>query len=134
MNTDLTASVTAGASSASLVKVGGQEFRVAAATATVITLSEPFLGASITPILTDTGVTLGTATQIGSGATLTGVVANTNTFTVTEDVSTALSAGDIVAANIGSCTGGLVVVSATYTTSTAVVVEGGHGCTDETAA
>jgi len=40
-----------------LVKVGGQEFRVTGAAATHLTLNEPFLGASIVPVLTDTATT-----------------------------------------------------------------------------
>merc|ERR1719163_1008452 len=40
-----------------LVKVGGQEFRVAAVATTHLTLNEPFLGASIVPVLTDTATT-----------------------------------------------------------------------------
>merc|ERR1719409_1093134 len=39
-----------------LVKIGGQEARVTAADAHHLTLSEPFLGASIIPVLTDTGI------------------------------------------------------------------------------
>jgi len=53
-NTDLTASVVA---TSSLVKVGGQEFLVAAEGAYFLTLSEPYLGAAISPTLTNTGVT-----------------------------------------------------------------------------
>jgi hypothetical protein len=40
-----------------LVKIGGQEFITTAAAATHLTLNEPFLGASIVPVLTDTGTT-----------------------------------------------------------------------------
>merc|ERR1712139_741900 len=51
-NTDLSGSVSA----TTPIKVGGQEFGVAEAAASyVITLNEPFLGASIIPVLTDTG-------------------------------------------------------------------------------
>jgi hypothetical protein len=40
-----------------LVKVGGQEFRLnAASTAYILTLDQPFLGTSILPVLTNTGV------------------------------------------------------------------------------
>jgi len=64
-----------------LVKVGGQEFRVTAAAASHLTLNEPFLGASIVPVLTDTSVTasafaLGaslTPTQAGDRLTVAGV-------------------------------------------------------------
>jgi hypothetical protein len=51
-NIDLTAAVT----TSTPLKVGGQEFGVAADPLDyVITLNEPFLGASIIPVLTDTG-------------------------------------------------------------------------------
>merc|ERR1711871_20638 len=40
-----------------LIKVGGQEFRVTGADANRIVLDNPYLGASILPALTDTGVT-----------------------------------------------------------------------------
>merc|ERR1712159_616391 len=64
-----------------LMKVGGQEFRVTAAAASHLTLNEPFLGASIVPVLTDTSVTasafaLGaslTPTQAGDRLTVAGV-------------------------------------------------------------
>merc|ERR1719316_2299004 len=51
-----------------LMKVGGQEFRVTAAAASHITLNEPFLGASIVPVLTDTGTTV-SAYALGSSLT-----------------------------------------------------------------
>merc|ERR1711988_250354 len=52
-NADWSTSVGSGA----LVKVGGQEFITTAAAEAHLTLNEPFLGASIVPVLTDTGVT-----------------------------------------------------------------------------
>jgi len=54
-NADWTAKVAA----SELVKVGGQEFAVTAETANVLTLNEPYLGASIEPVLIDTGATAG---------------------------------------------------------------------------
>jgi hypothetical protein len=50
-NTDLTSTV----STSTPLKVGGQEFGVLSRTNYLVTLSESFLGASIIPILTDTG-------------------------------------------------------------------------------
>jgi hypothetical protein len=61
-NTDLTGEVTGGTTTASsLVKVGGQEFQVVAENAAFLTLSEPFLGASIQATLTATGAELGSS-------------------------------------------------------------------------
>jgi hypothetical protein len=55
-NSDTSGSVTAHASTAaSMVKVGGQEFRVVGANAYYLTLNEPFLGSSVAPTLTNTG-------------------------------------------------------------------------------
>jgi hypothetical protein len=55
-NTDLTGLVTAHATTAaSMTKIGGQEFRVTAASASFLTLNEPYLGATIAPTLTNTG-------------------------------------------------------------------------------
>ena len=53
-NADLSASVV---HTSSLVKIGGQEFLVAAENANFLTLNEPYLGAAISPTLTNTGVT-----------------------------------------------------------------------------
>merc|ERR1712159_124720 len=61
-----------------LMKVGGQEFRVTAAAASHITLNEPFLGASIVPVLTDTGTTV-SAYALGSSLSPT---QNADRFTV----------------------------------------------------
>merc|ERR1719440_2537100 len=60
-------STTLGLAANDLIKVNGQEFLATAVTDATnsITLSEPFLGASIIPILTDTGAT---ATAIDSTA------------------------------------------------------------------
>merc|ERR1711871_962696 len=43
--------------SGALVKIGGQEFITTGAAATHLTLNEPYLGASINPVLTDTAAT-----------------------------------------------------------------------------
>merc|ERR1711968_162809 len=61
-----------------LMKVSGQEFRVTAAAASHITLNEPFLGASIVPVLTDTGTTV-SAYALGSSLSPT---QNADRFTV----------------------------------------------------
>merc|ERR1711990_699896 len=54
-NTDLGTGTSPAVTATTPLKVGGQEFGVATATDYVITLSEPFLGTSIIPVLTDTG-------------------------------------------------------------------------------
>jgi len=75
-NTDLTSTSLPAANQVganTLVKVGGQEFRVAAAETNRLILDEPYLGASIMPVTVDTGVTaLGatdTATFVMGAAT-----------------------------------------------------------------
>jgi hypothetical protein len=85
-NSDLQSSVVGATASASLVKVGGQEFRVHAEAATHLTLSEPYLGASITATLTDTGAALGfgkTYAAVNTACTncITATDASTNTLT-----------------------------------------------------
>ena len=65
-----------------LVKIGGQEARVLVADPHHLELSEPFLGASIIPVLTDTGVATGaaagplTATTLAIVAPGTTIIAN----------------------------------------------------------
>merc|ERR1711865_671261 len=49
-----------------LVKVGGQETYVTAVTAQMVTLHDPFLGTTITPLLTDTKIS-GTAMAAADG-------------------------------------------------------------------
>jgi len=71
-NTDLSANSNVAANT--LVKVGGQEFRVTAAETNRLVLDEPYLGASILPVTVDTGVTAKGATD-----TATFVMAAANT-------------------------------------------------------
>jgi len=63
-----------------LIKVGGQEARVLAATTYYMELSEEFLGASIIPTLTDTGATatafVGATPQYTISAPATDIIAN----------------------------------------------------------
>jgi len=54
-NTDLTSGSTVGTNT--LVKVGGQEFRVTSAASNKLILDEPYLGASIQPVTVNTGMT-----------------------------------------------------------------------------
>merc|ERR1711871_623787 len=53
-NTDLTSGSTVGTNT--LVKVGGQEFRVTSAASNKLILDEPYLGASIQPVTVNTGM------------------------------------------------------------------------------
>merc|ERR1711871_972406 len=75
-NTDL--STSAGANT--LVKIGGQEFRVTGADANCIVLAEPFLGASINPTVVDTGAT---GKVSGYEAAVTGTLASGSTDVLT---------------------------------------------------
>merc|ERR1711871_1694303 len=56
-NNDLTTAANGGVATNTLVKVGGQEFRVHEAKTNKLILDEPYLGASIQPVTVDTGVT-----------------------------------------------------------------------------
>merc|ERR1711871_772002 len=56
-NNDLTTAANGGVAQHTLVKVGGQEFRVHEAKTNKLILDEPYLGASIQPVTVDTGVT-----------------------------------------------------------------------------
>jgi len=56
-NNDLTTAANGGVATNTLVKVGGQEFRVVTAASNKLILDEPYLGASIQPVTVDTGVT-----------------------------------------------------------------------------
>merc|ERR1711871_510577 len=56
-NNDLTTAASGGVATNTLVKVGGQEFRVVTAASNKLILDEPYLGASIQPVTVDTGVT-----------------------------------------------------------------------------
>merc|ERR1711968_300401 len=56
-NNDLTTAANVGVATNTLVKVGGQEFRVVTAASNKLILDEPYLGASIQPVTVDTGVT-----------------------------------------------------------------------------
>merc|ERR1719262_1144955 len=63
-----------------MVKIGGQEVRVTAAADHVLTLSEPYLGASIIPTLTNTGITADTggiaASTLAINAPGTSIISN----------------------------------------------------------
>jgi len=63
-NTDLTAGSVV--QQHTLVKVGGQEFRVHSASSNKLILDEPYLGASIQPVVVDTGIFGLTAADGGS--------------------------------------------------------------------
>jgi len=129
-NTDLQADVVGHATTASsLIKVGGQEFRVTGEAATHLTLSEPYLGASITATLTDTGTRLGGARVYAQSAgvactanCVTGFVASTRVLTLTGDFSAASFVGtwfrvsNAAGANNVDCVG--QIESATATTIT----------------
>jgi len=102
-NTDLSGSVVGTADTgASLVKVGGQEFRVDAENSAFLTLSEAYLGASITATLTDTGAYLGygvtyaDTTDTGV-AQATNFVATTGVFTFASDLSVSAKAVSVQA-------------------------------------
>eukprot|EP00937_MAST-01D_sp_MAST-1D-sp2_P006912 g6912.t1 len=79
-----------------VVKVAGTEYRIAAATSQFITLSEPFLGGSILPILIDTGA-LATHLAFDDGATPTPSPITPHLMTVTgvttEAIAESLMAG-----------------------------------------
>merc|ERR1711871_1776270 len=77
-NTDL--STSAGANT--LVKIGGQEFRVTGADANRIVLDEPFLGASINPTVVDTGAT-GKASGYEAATTASLAAASTDVLEIT---------------------------------------------------
>jgi len=134
-NTDLQASV----DTTSLVKVGGQEFRVTGEGASYLTLSEPYLGASIMATLTDTGARLGGTHTYGQHTTacasatpcVTAYTASTRTVTLTADYSgVANFVGTYVKITSGTpsvtCTG---QVEAATNTPTLVLKAGTTDCT-----
>jgi hypothetical protein len=133
-NTDLTSTVTHGSSAASLVKVGGQEFRVAAEDAKFLTLSEPYLGASIVPMLVDTGATLGFPffVALGTACTTCAIGLTTNALDVTG--TNMVGYTDIGAGSVIQLTVGAAVCSATVASisGAAITLSAGHACADFT--
>jgi hypothetical protein len=139
-NTDLTGSVVGAATDASLVKVGGQEFRVTAENAAFLTLSEPFLGTSIGATLTATGAELGSSHTYTDHGTLTGAAVTefdgaTSTFTTDKNFPAAAFGGTWFKfsgdENIGSV-GGVAQTTCQGKmldgTATTIVLAPGHTC------
>jgi len=119
-NTDLNSATKANANT--LVKIGGQELRVTAATSYSVTLSEEYLGASIIPVLTDSGVY---ATAL-SGTTLT-ITAPTDTI-----IADTLQTGAKLYAGL-TISRGCPMTSATgsVTTTTTSLTIAAHDCFDD---
>jgi hypothetical protein len=134
-NSDLTGSVTHGTTSASLVKIGGQEFRVAGSHAYYLTLSEPYLGASIVSELIDTGVTVGgggSYVAISTPCTNCALSLATNALGTTGTDMTGYSdveAGYFIeitrSDNAATCVATIASIS-----STTITLNAGHTCTD----
>merc|ERR1711959_767566 len=80
-NTDLNSANKAAVNT--LVKIGGQELRVTAATAYSVTLSEEYLGASIIPDTLQTGAKLYAGLTISRGCPMTSAEASVTTTTTT---------------------------------------------------
>merc|ERR1711959_887723 len=119
-NTDLNSANKAAVNT--LVKIGGQELRVTAATSYSVTLSEEYLGASIIPVLTDSGVY---ATAL-SGTTLT-ITAPTDTI-----IADTLQTGAKLYAGL-TISRGCPMTSATgsVTTTTTSLTIAAHDCSDD---
>merc|ERR1719181_1072221 len=106
----------------SLVKVGGQEFRITAVDAKFLTLDYAFLGADIVPVLTDTGIT----------ATAFDLTNNPDEMTVS-GVTTQIIA-DSVAAGTGVYVRDCPMTTSTTasdniaTTGTTLKIQTGHDC------
>merc|ERR1719506_1907907 len=146
-NTDLTGLVVGATTTtaASLVKVGGQEFQVVAENAAFLTLSEPFLGGSITATLTATGAELGSSHTFAahnnivcasgscaasfSGSTLThaatngGYVAAEFVGTWVQGASASTSIGNVGGVAQNTCQGKIL-----SSTATTLVFAAGHTC------
>lgn len=134
-NSDLTSSVVGGTTGASMIKVGGQEFRVAAEHAYYLTLSEPYLGASIVAHLTDTGATVGGGghyVAISTPCTNCALALATNALDVTgtsmtnyADVKVGYFIKITRSDNSVECTATIASI-----TSSTITLTAGHSCTD----
>merc|ERR1711871_1606610 len=102
-NTDLTSGSTVGTNT--LVKVGGQEFRVTSAASNKLILDEPYLGASIQPVTVNTGMTAQQDSFVKAAAAAAGASpAASDRFQVlgdarNADVKDSLAAGAAIYAN-----------------------------------
>merc|ERR1712072_38533 len=103
-----------------MVKIGGQEVRVTAAADHVLTLSEPYLGASIIPTLTDTGIT----------AAVGGIAASTLAINApgTSIISNHVLNGAKLYCGGCSFRAEHSDTAATIKTATSLTISTGHGC------
>merc|ERR1719379_1127270 len=105
-NTDLTSGTNAVAAN-TLVKVGGQEFRVTTALSNKLILDEPYLGASIQPVTVNTGIVAQSGSFLkATAATAGGAPANSDRFQVLGDARNAnvqSSLGDGAAIYVNEC-------------------------------
>jgi len=90
-NNDLTTAANGGVATNTLVKVGGQEFRVVTAASNKLILDEPYLGASIQPVTVDTGVTAKTGAGTFLKAASTDTAPRSDRIQVVGTVSAAIA-------------------------------------------
>merc|ERR1711871_780900 len=90
-NNDLTTAANGGVAQHTLVKVGGQEFRVHEAKTNKLILDEPYLGASIQPVTVDTGVTAKTGAGTFLKAASTDTAPRSDRIQVVGTVSAAIA-------------------------------------------
>jgi hypothetical protein len=113
-----------------MVKVGGQELRVVGVSSSAyrLEMSEPFLGASIVPILTDTKVVVSALGEVTPCATCATAFA-TNAITVDVDLTYIIRVGDDI--SIGElCNSGTDKMTVASITATTITVTAGHTCAD----
>jgi len=111
-----------------MIKIGGQEMRVISASSTSyqLLMSEPFLGASILPILTETGISVNALAETTPCATCATGLA-TNALTVDVDVTAAVKVGDTI--SVGEvCASGTKKMVVAAITATTITVVAGHTC------
>jgi len=106
-----------------MVKVGGQEMRVTDSSMGMLTLSEPFLGASIVPILTKTTVTM---SAFDAGTNVATITAPGTTI-----IGNALKTGAKLYTGDCSYTSAETAAIGTLVEQTTLAVSAGHDCTSD---